>query len=166
MKQSSTSRHFYSLTTPILNLRLPKLNLPLILYKKRALPPLPLLLHLCPTWSALQAPCKIPLKNHPLLSPHIHLTIQGKSLLQIQIIYQVTFPELKPYTIQDILQLNKLHKNLHQLFLYPKNLLYQWKYPNLALSTSIWGNTRISYLTSCSWVNFPLSQWISPKLTI
>ena len=120
MTQSSTSRHFYSLTIPVINLRLPRIISPLILELKCALQPLSLPLHTLPMWASLKTPCQISPKNHPLLSPHIHLTIQGKGIPPLQIIHQVTIPEFNPHNFQNILHRNHLQNKLRQLLLPPQ----------------------------------------------
>ena len=130
------------------------------------LPLLPLPLHPLPICEYLKGPCQITLKNHTLFSPHIHLKFQGKILSQFQILHQVTLPELNTQTCQNILQLNYLQNNLHQLLLPPKNNFLQWKYPRLALYTPVLEATRRTYLPSCLFTMFLFSQWISLKLTI
>ena len=133
MTKSSTSRHFSILTTPILNLRLPKITSPLILGNNCSLPPLPLPLHPLQMWVSLQAPCQIPQKKHLFFSPHIHLTNQGNSLPQFQILHQVTLPGLNPNTYQNIIQLNYLQTKLHQIFIPPQESTLPVEIPHACL---------------------------------
>ena len=77
-------------------------------------------LHLHSTWVSLQTPCQISPKKHQIFSPPTHLKIQGKSLPPIQILHQVTLPELNPNTLHNLIQLNYLQNKLHQLLIPPK----------------------------------------------
>ena len=119
-----------------------------------------------PNTSSTTSPCKIPLKNHPIFSPHIYLTSQGKSLPQFQILHQVTLPKLNPHTYQNILQLKYLQKNLHQLFPPLQKSTLQSEIPQYFLIyTHLSSHQKnLPHFFFCT--KFPLSQWISFIITI
>ena len=111
-------------------------------------------------------PLSNPTEESYTFSPHIHMTSQGKIPPQLQILHQVTLPDFKPHTYQDIIKLNNIQKNLHKFLLPPQNILSQWKYPKLFLSTSIWAATRRSCLAYFFCNKLPLYQCKSLKITI
>ena len=166
MTQSSKSRQLSSLTTTILNLRLPKIISLLILELKCALPPLPLPLHPSPTRAALQPSCQILPNIHSLFSPQINLTSQGNSLPQFQIIRQVTLPELSLHIFHNIIQMKPLHNNLYPFLLHIQNFSLPVEMPQdcvVYTHLSI-HHKNLPHVFFCT--KYLLYQWISLKLIV
>ena len=130
------------------------------------LPPLTLPLHLLPTREVLKKSVKFHWRTIKISLCTSILQSKGISYLPYKLHNKKIYQSWTLTLARTFSNWTTYRKTCTNSCFRPKNLLSQWIYPKLALSTTIWSSTRIIYFTYRNWNKLALSQWISLKLTI